>query len=71
MRSPEFELAGFKGIKTTFRDWNGQLRQPLLVTTPKILVSVSPQQGYLHQFSELDTMGYDRPETKCKAYLTK
>lgn len=69
MRSPEFELAGFKGIKTTFRAWNGQLRQPLLVTTPKLLVSVSPQPGYLHQFSELDTMGYDRPETKCKAYL--
>ncbi|MBX9925631.1 MAG: ABC transporter substrate-binding protein [Hyphomicrobiaceae bacterium] len=71
MRSKEFELAAFKGVKTTFRDWNGQLRQPLLVTTPKILVSVSPQQGFLHQFSELDTMGFDKPETKCKAYTSK
>jgi ABC transporter substrate binding protein (PQQ-dependent alcohol dehydrogenase system) len=71
MRSPEFELAGFKGVKTTFRNWNGQLRQPLLVTTPKILVSVSPQAGFLHQTSELDTLGYDKPESKCKAYLTK
>ena len=69
MRSKEFELAGFKGVKTTFREWNGQLRQPLLVATPKLLVSVSPQQGFLHQFTELDTLGYDRPETKCKAYL--
>jgi len=68
MQSKEFELAGFKGVKTTFRDWNGQLRQPLLVATPKILVSVSPQQGFLHQFTELDTLGYDKPESKCKAY---
>ncbi len=71
MRSKDFELAGFKGVKTTFRDWNGQLRQPLLVTTAKLLVSVSPQPQFLHQFSELDTLGYDRPETKCKAYLVK
>jgi ABC transporter substrate binding protein (PQQ-dependent alcohol dehydrogenase system) len=68
MRSPEFELAAFKGIKTTFRSWNGQLRQPLVVATPKILVSVSPQQGFLHQLTELDTLGFDKPETKCKAY---
>jgi ABC transporter substrate binding protein (PQQ-dependent alcohol dehydrogenase system) len=71
MRSKDFELAGFKGVKTTFRDWNGQLRQPLLVATPKLLVSVSPQPVFLHQFTELDTLGYDRPETKCKAYQTK
>ena len=50
------------------RNWNGQLRQPMLVTTPKLLVSVSPQPGFLHQFSELDTLGIDKPETKCKAY---
>ena len=71
MRSNAFELAGFKGVKTTFRDWNGQLRQPLLVATPKLLVSVSPQPVFLHQFTELDTLGYDRPETRCKAYVTK
>jgi len=29
-------------------------------------VSVSPQEGFLHQTSELDTLGFDRPETKCK-----
>lgn len=68
MHSPDFEVAAFKGVKTTFRNWNGQLRQPLIVTTPKLLVSVSPQPGFLHQTSELDTMGYDKPETKCKAY---
>ena len=68
IHSPEFEIAAFKGVKTTLRAWNGQLRQPLIVTTPKLLVSISPQQGFLHQFSELDTLGIDKPETKCKAY---
>ncbi len=68
MKSPKFEFAGFKGVGLSVRDWNGQLRQPILVATPKLLVTVSPQQGFLHQFSELDTLGIDRPETKCKAY---
>ncbi len=68
IRSPEFEVAAFKGVKTTFRPWNGQLRQPLIVTTAKLMVSISPQPGYLHQFTELDTLGIDKPETKCKAY---
>lgn len=68
IHSPEFEVAAFKGVKTTLRAWNGQLRQPLIVTTPKLLVSISPQPGFLHQFSELDTLGFDKPETKCKAY---
>ncbi len=68
MGSKEFELAAFKGIKTTFRPWNGQLRQPILVATAKLPVSVSPQPGFLHQVSELDTLGIDRPESKCKAF---
>ncbi|MEQ1669504.1 MAG: ABC transporter substrate-binding protein, partial [Hyphomicrobium sp.] len=68
IHAPEFEVAAVKGVKTTFRNWNGQLRQPLIVTTPKLLVSISPQPGFLHQFTELDTLGIDKPETKCKAY---
>lgn len=66
MRSPEFELAAFKGQKLTYRAWNGQLRQPVLLVTGKVHVTVSPQPGFLHQLTELDTLGVDRPETKCK-----
>ena len=64
--SEEFALAGFKGQKLTFRAWNGQLRQPILLTTAKALVSVSPQPGFLHRRSLLDTLGYDAPESKCR-----
>jgi ABC transporter substrate binding protein (PQQ-dependent alcohol dehydrogenase system) len=66
IRGSEFGVAGFKGQKLTFRDWDGQLRQPLLLATARTLVSVSPQEGFLHEFSELDTLGFDRPDTSCK-----
>jgi len=65
MRSPDFELAGFKGSRLTFRSWDGQLRQPVLLADDRSLVSVSPQPGFLHEVSELDTLGIDRPETQC------
>lgn len=65
-RSPEFDLAAFKGQKLTYRDWNGQLRQPVFVATYNLHVTVSPQPGFLHKTSELDTLGVDRPETRCK-----
>lgn len=68
IKSPGFEVAAFKGVATSFRSWNGQLREPLIIGTPKLPVSVSPQPGFLHQTSVLDTLGYDKPETKCKAY---
>ena len=66
LRGPEFELAGFKGTRLSFRDWDGQLRQPVLLAGPRELVSVSPQPGFQHQFSELDTLGTDKPETRCR-----
>lgn len=68
IKSPGFEVAAFKGVATSFRSWNGQLREPIIIGTPKLPVSVSPQAGFLHQTSVLDTLGYDKPETKCKAY---
>jgi ABC transporter substrate binding protein (PQQ-dependent alcohol dehydrogenase system) len=63
--SPEFKLGAFKGVPVTYRDWDGQLRQPLLIVSPRVLVSVSPQPGFLHPVSNLDTLGYDRPEVSC------
>lgn len=66
LHSPKFELAAFKGSRLSFRPWDGQLRQPVLLADARSLISVSPQPGYLHQFSELDTLGIDQPETACK-----
>jgi ABC transporter substrate binding protein (PQQ-dependent alcohol dehydrogenase system) len=66
LKGPKFSIAAFKGTRLTLRDWNLQLRQPILLSDGRMIVSVSPQEGFLHQFSELDTLGVDRPETKCK-----
>ena len=65
IKSPDFSVAAFKGQKLTLRDWNWQLRQPILLFDGRNTVSVSPQDGFLHQVSTLDTLGLDRPETKC------
>ncbi len=64
--SPDFSIAAFKGVRLSLRSWNQQLRQPILLSDGRMVASVSPQEGFLHQFSELDTLGVDRPESKCK-----
>ena len=66
LHGPKFELAAFKGARLSFRPWDGQLRQPVLLADPLSLVSVSPQPGYLHERTELDTLGMDQPETTCR-----
>jgi len=68
IKGPDFSLAAFKGQPLALRDWNLQLRQPILLVDGRMVVSVSPQEGFLHQVSELDTLGVDRPETKCKLH---
>jgi ABC transporter substrate binding protein (PQQ-dependent alcohol dehydrogenase system) len=66
IKGKDFSIAAFKGQRLTLRDWNLQLRQPILLADGRMVVSVSPQEGFLHQSSELDTLGVDRPETKCR-----
>lgn len=63
--SKKFKVAGFKGLGMTFRHWNRQLRQPLLLSGPKALVSMSPQEGYLHPKFQTDTLGVDEPNNVC------
>ena len=64
--SESLPVDGFKGRKLTFRPWSGQLRQPIPLVHPRGLVSNSPQEGFLHPTSELDTLGFDRPESQCR-----
>jgi ABC transporter substrate binding protein (PQQ-dependent alcohol dehydrogenase system) len=66
IRSKNFEFAGYKGAPLSFRPWDGQLRQSILLADDRSLVSISPQPGFLHQFNELDTLGIDQPETQCR-----
>jgi ABC transporter substrate binding protein (PQQ-dependent alcohol dehydrogenase system) len=67
LMSPRFEVAGFKSQGLNFRKWDRQLRQPILLAGPRALVSISPQEGFLHEKYLTDTLGYDEPESKCAA----
>jgi len=66
MRGPDFLVAGFKGEGQSFRKWDGQMRQPILIAGARALVSVSPQEGFLHRRSVLDTLGTDEGESLCR-----
>ncbi|NMT62315.1 ABC transporter substrate-binding protein [Marinobacter orientalis] len=66
--SDDFQLAAFKGRKLTYRPWNGQLRQPIPLVHPRGLVATPPLEGFLHPETELDTLGYDRPESDCRIH---
>jgi ABC transporter substrate binding protein (PQQ-dependent alcohol dehydrogenase system) len=64
--SDEFEVAAFKGQALSFRSWNNQLRQGIILADGQLVVTVSPQEEFLHQRTRLDTLGFDEPESTCK-----
>ncbi len=61
----KFALQGYKGKPLSFRTWSGQLRQPVLLAAARSLVATAPIEGFLHPNSELDTLGFDKPESTC------
>jgi ABC transporter substrate binding protein (PQQ-dependent alcohol dehydrogenase system) len=68
IRAGDFEIAAFKGRKLSFRAWDGQLRQPIPIAWARGLVGMSPQEGFLHPRTELDTLGYDESESGCRMF---
>jgi ABC transporter substrate binding protein (PQQ-dependent alcohol dehydrogenase system) len=67
MLSDQFKLEGFKGQAMSFRTWDHQMRQPIVLGGgTRVPVSTSPQEGFLHPTNVTDTLGFDQPETKCK-----
>jgi ABC transporter substrate binding protein (PQQ-dependent alcohol dehydrogenase system) len=65
----EAELDGSKGVSMSFRAWDGQLRQPVLLTDGRSVIDVAPVDGVLHPKNALDTLGADAPEKLCKARI--
>ncbi|MBT2299618.1 branched-chain amino acid ABC transporter substrate-binding protein [Variovorax paradoxus] len=58
-------LDGSKGTGLSFRAWDGQLRQPMLLTDGQGVISQAPAEGVLHPRNVLDTLGADAPEKLC------
>jgi len=68
MLSGDFRLAGFLGTPLSFRPWDGQMRQPVPLVTDRAVVGTAPLDGFLHEHSELDTLGQDLSDTTCTAF---
>jgi ABC transporter substrate binding protein (PQQ-dependent alcohol dehydrogenase system) len=62
---PDTTIDGYKGAPSSFRAWNNQLRQPILLHTHNAVIARAPIEGFLHPVSYLDTLGYDRRESTC------
>ena len=58
-------LDGSKGTSLSFRAWDGQLRQPMLLTDGQGVIAQAPAEGVLHARNVLDTLGADAPEKLC------
>jgi ABC transporter substrate binding protein (PQQ-dependent alcohol dehydrogenase system) len=67
LNGADFTLDGFKGARLSFRGWDRQLRQPMLLTDGQGVISLAPVEGILHPKNALDTLGADAPEKLCKA----
>lgn len=64
--SKEFEIGAYLGRKLSYRDYNGQIRLPVSLIQPRALISTSPQVGFLHPITDLDTLGIAPFEMECK-----
>lgn len=62
----EAPVDGSKGTQMSFRKWDGQLRQTMLLTDGQGVIAQAPVEGLLHPTNVLDTLGVDAPEKACK-----
>lgn len=63
----ELELDGSKGVVLSLRSWDGQLRQPMLLSDGQAVIETVPGDGVMHPRNRLDTLGADGPEKLCRA----
>lgn len=66
IRGDELTLDGYKGNPMSFRPWDNQLRQPMLVHTHNAVIERTPIRGFLHKTQNLDTLGYDAGDKECQ-----
>ena len=65
LRSSEFTFDVYKGEAASFRSWDNQLRQAVLLHRHNAVVARAPIEGFLHEFNNLDTLGADARESRC------
>ena len=66
LRGDALTLDGYKGNPSSFRPWDNQLRQPILLHTANAVAARAPIRGFLHPTENMDTLGYDKGDKKCR-----
>lgn len=60
-------IDGNKGPRLSFRSWDGQLRQPVLLGHGDGIIGIAPLDGVLHPTEVMNTLGTDQKESTCRA----
>ena len=66
LRGDQLTLDAYKGNPVSFRPWDNQLRQPILLRSHNAVIARAPLKGFLHPSENMDTLGYDRGDRKCR-----
>lgn len=66
LRSDRLNLDAYKGNPVSYRSWDNQLRQPVLLHTYNAVTGRAPIRGFLHPTENMDTLGYDQGERYCQ-----
>jgi ABC transporter substrate binding protein (PQQ-dependent alcohol dehydrogenase system) len=66
LRGDQLTLDAYKGNPVSFRPWDNQLRQPILLGTHNAIIERAPLEGFLHPSENMDTLGYERGDNKCR-----
>ena len=66
LMSEDFTLDAYKGAPGSFRPWNRQLRQPILLHTHNAVIERAPLPAFLHAVNQLDTLGLDQIDSDCR-----
>ncbi len=64
--SDRFSVPAFKGEGLSFRGWDHQLRQPVLLFGPQMLVSMWPLGDSRQVKFQTDALGYSQQESLCR-----
>jgi len=66
LRSDRLNLDAYKGNPVSYRFWDNQLRQPVLLHTYNAVTGRAPIRGFLHPTENMDSLGFDQGETSCQ-----
>lgn len=70
LHSDQINLDAYKGTPVSYRAWDNQLRQPILLHTYNAITDRAPLRGFLHRTENMDTLGDDLGDKQCE-FATK